>query len=133
MWTTTSYVLATLAMMLIFAGLATVRRRELHVPLMYGAFALDMIGLLIVEVVLPLSEGRVDPVSGLLGGDTGEGYAIRIAHASFATLSVVGYVVQIVTGRKLQRGVPGSRVRHQRGAVFFLVTRLGAYATMWMV
>jgi len=131
MWLMASYGLATLAVVLIAAGLAMASNRNRHVPLMLGAFAADMVGLLIVELVIPLSEGKTDPVSTLAQG--GEGMGIRWVHASFATLSVVGYILQIRSGRRIMKGDQAALVGHRKVAKAFVVVRLLAYVTMFML
>ncbi len=126
--TTIAYVLATLAMLLIVAGLITARQQRKHVPLMLAAFACDMVGLVIVEFG-PLLRGETDPVTGVMT-DPGP---MKVIHAVFATISVVFYVVQIVSGRRIMAGDRARIIAHKRTATIFLVTRLAAYITMFMV
>ncbi|MCB9831425.1 MAG: hypothetical protein H6807_03050 [Planctomycetes bacterium] len=125
---TFAYVLATIAMLLIVAGLITARQRRRHVPLMLSAFAFDMVGLVIVEFG-PMFSGRTDPVTGVLT----EPGPMKVIHASVATLAVVLYVAQIVTGRKILAGDRSRLPGHKKLAVFFLAARLAAYVTMFML
>ncbi|MEE9394268.1 MAG: hypothetical protein V3W41_17350 [Planctomycetota bacterium] len=127
------YAFATLAMLLIFAGLAFARDRRRHVPLMFAAFACDIIGLIIVEIVVPIAEGRLDPVRGLMESGGSGAELIDNIHAALATLSIVGYIIQIVTGIKIMKGRGDLLALHKKAAVFFILTRLAAYITMWMV
>ncbi|MEZ6196996.1 MAG: hypothetical protein R3F20_14915 [Planctomycetota bacterium] len=129
MWLQVSYALATVAMVLIGAGLVFARQRRRHIPLMLAAFVADVVGLVIVEFVVPRVEGKSDPVS-VFFSDFGVG--MTTIHAFLATLSLIGYFIQIGTGRKLMTD-PSAMAGHKKGAMFFLVTRLGAYITMWMV
>lgn len=125
-----TYILATLAILLVAAGLVFATNRRRHVPLMIAAFVADMVGLVIVEFIIPAQTGKTDPVTGLLTSDAGWGW--RETHAAFATLAVVGYVIQIVTGRKLLAG-DRSRLRfHKLVARGFIVTRVLAYVTMYL-
>lgn len=121
-------VLACLAILLIVAGLIVSRDRRRHVPLMLAAFVADMIGLLLVELT-PLFQGKTDPVTGLA---TEFGW-MKTVHAVLATMSVVGYVIQILSGKKLLAGQRVALIGHQKGARFFLVTRFAAFITMFMV
>jgi len=131
MLTIASYVLATVALLFIAAGLFFASDRWRHIPLMLEAFAADMIGLVLVEVVIPLQTESTDPVSGLF--ETDGNWAWRVVHASLATLAVVGYVIQIISGRKLARGDRGVLGFHRRIARGFVVTRVLAYVTMFFV
>ncbi len=128
MLNTVAIILSSLAILLIFAGLAVARRPKRHVPLMYAAFAVDMIALAIVELA-PLFQGDVDPVSGLAR----EFEWAKTIHATLATIAVIAYIVQIVNGRRILRGERQFLPRHKRWAKIFLVFRLLAYGTMFTV
>ena len=73
----------------------------------------------------------VDPLTGLM--DAGDSWAWRMVHATFSTLAVIGYVVQLVTGRKLMRGARSALAAHKVTAKVFLATRVLAYVTMYLV
>ena len=118
--------LASVALILIFAGLAVARNRARHVPLMLAAFVLDMIGLVIVEFG-PMFAGETDPVTGL-ATDFAWGKTI---HAALATIAVVGYILQIISGKKILKGDRSVLPAHKRWAKIFLVTRVAAYVTMF--
>ncbi|MCA9320890.1 MAG: DUF420 domain-containing protein [Planctomycetes bacterium] len=126
MLTQIAIALATTAMILIVAGLIMARDRRRHVPLMLAAFALDMVGLVIVEFG-PLLSGKTDPVSGLA---TEFAWAKTI-HAVFATVAVVGYIMQIISGRKILAGDRTQLIAHKKWARIFLTMRLLAYVTMF--
>lgn len=123
------YALSTVALGLIFVGLYFASNRRRHVPLMLWAFALDMIGLVIVEFVIPRVEKSQDAVTGLFAAPT----AMNWVHATFATASVVCYVLQILSGRKLLKADRAVLPGHRRVARVFLITRVLAYITMFMV
>lgn len=125
---TVATILATIAVLFIVAGLVFARNRKKHVPLMFIAFGLDLIGLVLVEIG-PLFLGETDPVSSL-AVDPG---MIKTIHAILATASLVGYVLQILTGKKVLNGDRTALPSHIKYAKFFLLTRLGAYITMFMV
>lgn len=129
MWTTVSYALATAAVILIVAGLVFARQRKRHIPLMLAAFGLDLVGLVIVEFVAPRVEDKIDPVRSLADESI---VSISVIHAALSTLALVGYIAQIVTGRKLMKD-RAAMTAHKRWAMAFLLFRAGAYATMWMV
>lgn len=121
--TSVAYVLASIAMVLIAAGLFFASDRRRHVPLMLLAFGLDMTGLVLVE----FSRHAVEKVA--KGGVS----AMTYFHTAVAVLAVVGYFVQIVTGRRLMRAERGVLGVHKKWAKIFLISRLAAYVTMWFV
>ncbi|MFT7620215.1 MAG: uncharacterized membrane protein YozB (DUF420 family) [Planctomycetota bacterium] len=125
---TIATVLATLAVLCIVAGLVFARNRKKHVPLMFVAFALDIVGLILIEFG-PMMLGERDPVSSL-SADPG---MIKSVHALLATGSLVGYVMQIMSGKKVLNGDRTALPSHIKVAKFFLLTRFGAYITMFMV
>lgn len=114
-----AYVLATLAVILVAAGLVFRNERGRHVPLMIAAFILDTVGLLIVEF------------SGQAVENLQVGLNLTFFHAIVATIAYVGYIVQIVTGRRLLAGRKESLAFHKIVARVFIVTRLLAYVTMF--
>ncbi len=121
--------LATLAILLITAGLVLASDRRRHIPLMMAAFGCDMVSLVIVEVVKPMMTGEDDAVSQVLAFED----TMKIVHAIFATASIVGYILQIVSGRKIMKGDYAAIAGHKKTARFFLVTRALAYVTMFFV
>jgi uncharacterized membrane protein YozB (DUF420 family) len=131
MLTTVAYVLATLAIILIVAGLFFASDRRRHVPLMLGAFAADMVGLVIVEVVLPVVHERQDPVSGIISG--ARAGPMRLIHAALATAALVGYLLQIWSGRRLMKADRSKLGFHRQTARWFVLTRFAAYVTMYFV
>lgn len=121
--------LATLAVLLITAGLILASDRRRHVPLMFAAFACDMVSLVLVEVVIPMQTGEKDAVSQVLEFND----VMKIVHATFATASLVGYVLQIRSGIKIMKGDHVAIIGHKKAAKFFIATRLLAYITMFML
>ena len=130
MLTSLAYLLATAAILLIAAGLFFAADRRRHIPLMFAAFGCDMVGLVLVEIVIPMASGHRDPLTGLFKAD-GNTYWTYI-HAALATLTVVGYVLQIMSGRRLARGERGVLLRHKKVARYFVITRVLAYITMFV-
>ena len=129
MLTTLAYACATLAMVLIAAGLVMARNRKRHVPLMLSAFAVDMVGLVIVEFGPLFTDEKTDPVTGLVS----EPGLMKSIHAALATAAIVGYVLQILSGKKVMAGDRSSLVTHKKVARLFIVMRLAAYITMFML
>ncbi len=126
--TTIATLLATAAVLLVIAGLVFAKNRKKHVPLMMAAFICDMIGLVLVEFG-PLIYGQSDAVTGLA---TAPGL-LKSIHAALATASVVGYILQIISGKKILAGDRTRLDRHKTVARVFLLARLGAYITMFML
>ncbi len=126
--TTIAVVLATLAMIFIVAGLIFARQRRKHVPFMLAAFACDIIGLVLVEFG-PLLYGETDAVSSLAK----EPGVMKSVHAALATVSVVAYVFQIISGKKILKGDRTALPGHQKMARVFILTRLAAYITMFLL
>lgn len=121
-------ILASLAMLLVFAGLIQRTRAKQHVRWMMMAFVADMLGLLLVELPPLFDPDRIDPVSALA-----DSFSWKHIHALFATLALVGYILQIRSGRRIQKGDRSLLPGHKKVAVFFLISRVAAYATMWMM
>ncbi len=122
-----STTLATFAMLLIVAGLIFARNKKKHIPLMMAAFACDIAGLIVIEVVARII-GETSPVDSLATDPN----VMKSVHAAFATASLICYGFQISSGRKI---VAGERTRlptHKLVAKIFILTRLGAYVTMFM-
>ncbi len=122
-------VLASLALLFIAAGLIQRKRAKDHVRWMLFAFVADIIGLLLVEIPPLFNSEALDPVGGLIK----EFSMIKGTHALFATLSLVAYGLQIRSGRKILSGDRALLPSHRTMAVFFLITRVLAYITMWML
>ena len=118
---TAAYILATVAVVLIAAGLYFRNDRARHVPFMLVAFVADVVGVILVEVKLRAVEGL------------GEAAPLTLFHAIVAFIAVVGYVVQIVTGKSILKGEMKWWNLHRKVAVIFLVARALAYITMFMI
>ena len=125
---TIAIVLSTLAIIAIVAGLVFARNRKKHVPLMLAAFGFDMVGLVLVEFG-PFFYGETDAVTGL-ATDPG---VIKSVHALLSTIAVVGYILQIISGKKILAGDRTKLISHKKVAKLFLVTRFAAYVTMFMI
>lgn len=122
-------ILASMAMLLIVAGLIQRKRAREHVRWMMMAFIADIIGLILVEIPPLFDSEKVDPVGGLVTDFS----MIKGIHAFVATLSLVFYVLQIRSGKKILAGDRSLLPKHRSMAGIFLVTRTLAYVTMWMV
>ena len=123
--------LNTAALLVIAFGLLLRRRPRAHIPIMLVAFVADIVNVLIVEVHARNTKGAgaVEQTVHMLDGS---GSALQYVHISTAVLSIVGYVVAIVTGRRLLKTGRG-RGAHKLNAGIFLVTRLVSYVTsFWM-
>lgn len=125
----TVQILASLAMLLIVAGLIQRKRAREHVRWMLMAFVADIIGLILVEIPPLFDSEKVDPVGGLVTDFS----MMKSIHALVATLSLVFYVLQIRSGKKILAGDRSLLPKHRTMAGFFLLTRTLAYITMWML
>lgn len=122
MMITVAYVLATLAIFLIAAGLFFASDRRRHVPLMLAAFVADIVGLLLVEFGAHAVEGVM----------AGKGTMWTYIHITFSVATLVLYGVQIATGRRLMRADRGILGFHKKAAKAFVLMRILAYVTMWV-
>jgi uncharacterized membrane protein YozB (DUF420 family) len=113
---------ATLALLLIGAGILFRRDRHLHVPLIITAFAIDLTLVLYVE----LSKHAVESV-------LRRGGALLWFHALVSALMFVLYLVQIALGLRILRGNTLTRRTHRRVGVAFVCLRLINYVTSFMV
>ena len=120
--------LASVAMLLIVAGLIQRKRARDHIRFMMAAFVFDIVGLLIVELVPLFDSERIDPVQSLASGGL-----LKYFHALMAVVSLVVYVLQIRSGRKILNGDRSLLPKHRTMAGVFLISRALAYITMWMV
>lgn len=89
---------------LMIFGITKRKNRKIHVPVMSAVLILDVILILQIELgrsaVEKASKALVNPL-------------ILNIHVSFAVLSVVFYVLLVITGRKLLKGEHTIRPRHR--------------------
>jgi hypothetical protein len=90
--------------LLMIFGITQRRNRKIHVPVMSAVLILDVILILQIELgrsaVEKASKALVNPM-------------ILNVHVTFAVLSVVFYVLLVITGRKLLKGDHTIRPRHR--------------------
>lgn len=89
--------------MMVF-GILKRRNRKIHVPTMTAVLIWDVILILQIE----LSRGAVEKASKAIVNPM-----ILNIHVSFALLSVVFYILLVITGRKLLAGDNQIRARHR--------------------
>ncbi len=89
--------------MMVF-GILKRRNRKIHVPTMTAVLIWDVILILQIE----LSRGAVEKASKAIVNPM-----ILNIHVSFAVLSVVFYILLVITGRKLLAGDNQIRARHR--------------------
>lgn len=85
-------------------GIMKRKNRKVHVPVMYSVILWDIILILQIE----LSRNAVIKASKVVTNT-----AILNIHVTFAVLSVVFYVLLLVTGRKLLKGQVAIRPKHK--------------------
>jgi uncharacterized membrane protein YozB (DUF420 family) len=90
--------------LLMVFGISKRRNRKVHVPVMSAVLILDVILILQIELgrsaVEKASKALVNPM-------------LLNIHVTFAVLSVVFYVLLVITGRKLLKGEHTIRPRHR--------------------
>lgn len=117
-------VLSTLVVLLLAYGLAQRHRREIHVPVMMAAFIADVLLVLWIE----LDRHAVEKAATSLDNN------LLMFHVAVSLLTLVGYIVLAVTGRKLMAGNELVRQVHQKAFVLFIICRLSNYITsFWVV
>lgn len=89
--------------MMVF-GILKRKNRKIHVPTMTAVLIWDVILILQIE----LSRGAVEKASKAIVNPM-----ILNIHVSFAVLSVVFYILLVITGRKLLAGDNQIRARHR--------------------
>lgn len=89
---------------LMIFGIMKRRNRKIHVPVMSAVLILDVLLILQIELgrsaVEKAAKAIVNPM-------------ILNVHVTFAVLSVVFYVLLVITGRKLLKGEHSIRPRHR--------------------
>lgn len=85
-------------------GIIKRRNRKIHVPMMSAVLILDVLLILQIELgrsaVEKAAKAIVNPI-------------ILNVHVTFAILSVIFYVLLVITGRKLLKGEHAIRPRHR--------------------
>ena len=128
----------TLVTLLIFYGLAKRREAEKHMKIMVTCFVLDVINVVVVELGARLRDKEDGEYQG--AGAVEEGLSSLLEssnwmlnfHVLVSTLAIVGYVVAVITGRKLfKQGT--CRKAHKINAGIFLVTRMSSFVTSFLV
>lgn len=112
---------STAVLALIAAGLAFRRRRQVHIPIMLIAFALDLGSV----IYLQLQRHAIQKAAS-------EPTTILMVHIAFALAAIGLYTAMTVTGTRLARNGAGRPV-HKRLAAIFLFCRVGTWATSFFV
>lgn len=109
--------------LLINLGLIYRKNRRRHVRLMSAAFVIDLLLVLYIELTKNAVKTAVHPP-----------HAFILFHVVVSVLVLVGYVAQIILGRKLLKGA-GADVRktHIRVGASFYVLRLTNLVTSFFV
>jgi hypothetical protein len=117
-------VISTLVVLLVFYGLSQRHNRAVHVPVMMTAFVADVLLVLWIELERHAVEKAASSIdNGLL-----------MFHVAVSLLTLVGYVILAVTGKKMMNGDAAVRQLHQKAFLLFIVCRLSNYVTsFWVV
>lgn len=105
----------------IVLGLALRRNPRAHIPLMLGAFALDLGSVVYLQIQRRAMQKAASTPTPVL-----------MVHIAFAFLSLLLYAAMVVTGTRLARTGLG-RGAHRTLARIFLVCRAGTWITSFFV
>lgn len=112
---------STAVLALIAAGLAFRRRRQVHIPIMLLAFALDFGSVIYLQVQRhAVQKAASEPTP------------ILLVHIAFALATLGLYTAMAVTGTRLARKGIG-RSTHKRLAAVFLFCRVATWGTSFFV
>lgn len=111
-----------IVLFLIFVGFLLRRRRKIHIPIMIGSFVLDLISILYLELNRNVIFKAYDTIS----------KELMQIHLFFAVVTLVGYGIAMVTGRKIAKGAPISAL-HRINAFCFLTARTGVFITSFWI
>lgn len=118
---------STIVLILIGLGLKFRYRPKVHIPLMMGAFLLDLVLLLYIEfsrhAIAEFQQELTTPVHG----------GLLFFHVGVSLLTLIFYLIQIVTGIMLVQGQTSRRAWHRMVSYAFVVCRLANYVTSFMV
>lgn len=106
--------------LLLFYGFSQRRRPSVHIPVMVGAFALDMLLVLYIELNRHAVEQAIGPT-----------VPIMKVHLFFSFGTVILYVVQIVGG--ILRSRTGGAPWHKQAGYAFLLFRVGNLVTSFLI
>lgn len=116
-----SQIFSTLVYILIIYGVTQNKQREKHMKIMKLCFGLDIANVLYIEFGKDAVAQAVGFPDGLLG-----------FHIIVSVMSVILYVVLLVTGSKLNSGT-GGRSIHKQMAYAFLIFRTTNLITSYML
>ncbi len=123
------YIFSTLVLFIIALGLRYRKQAKYHIPLMLGAFVIDLILVLVIEI----QRQAVEKVAGEIAHGTNY---FLIFHATISLLVLVFYLMLIYSGSKLYSNLRSAQAppmalyaRHKTLAKIFIVLRLINYAT----
>lgn len=118
---------SSIALVLIALGWWNRRRPEVHIPFMASAFAMDIGLLLYIE----WNRHAIETFERELHSPTQVG--LLFFHVAVSILTLVMYILLIISGVMLFRGNHRRRAMHRYGAHVFVVVRLLNYATSFFV
>ena len=112
-------------LVLLAFGIYHRHRPSLHIPTMLACFAIDVGNVIYIEVRRGAVEKTISTA-----GTAGE-WILKL-HILVSVLSIVGYLVAVITGVRLLRKGRG-RLAHRLNAVIFLSLRVTNYLTSFYV
>jgi hypothetical protein len=114
------HALSSFVLLLLVAGIASRRRRQVHIPLMMAAFGLDFAAVLAIE----LTRHAVHKV-------TASPSPLLLFHVTVSVLALVFYGVMFRLGQRVRNGDERLRPWHRSFAWMFGVCRATNYLTSW--
>ena len=103
-------------------------RVVLHVKIMKICFALDLALLVVVEVLRDAIQKAIGITE---SGDIDK--TLLYIHIAFAVLTLVFWIMQVITGSKVLKGDRSRLPSHARNAKIFLLLRLATLVTAFML
>jgi len=113
-------------------GIFVRRRPRLHMRVMITCFVVDVINVLVVEVGARVGADGEGAVEQGMRSFIENTFSLLNFHILVSVAAIVGYVIAVVTGRRLFRTGEG-RSRHRKNALVFVVTRLLSFVTSFFV
>lgn len=119
-------VISTVVVLMIAFGLYYRHRAKAHIPLMLGAFVIDVSLVLAIEINRHAIKTVVDKTL-----STPDPFVMF--HAAVSLFVIVLYILQIYTGTKIYKGKRELIPLHQKLALIFIVLRLTNYITSFQM
>jgi hypothetical protein len=116
------HAISTLVVVLLAVGITVRRNRRVHVPIMIGAFSIDLVSVLLIEISRGAIKKAITAPPPLL-----------LFHVIVSVAALVFYGVMFFLGERVRAGDAHLRPWHRRTAWAFGTCRAANYVTSWMI